>query len=63
MLLNLRYGMEYKYAQEGQKQLSRYLQAQNLQKGYMIFYNFNKGKEYKIDQSEIYGKMIYQVYV
>ncbi|KPA17616.1 hypothetical protein MHK_002150 [Candidatus Magnetomorum sp. HK-1] len=33
-----------KYAQEGRMQLCKYLEYQNLEKGYMVFFNFNKNK-------------------
>ena len=52
-----------KYEQEGREQLCEYLEAQNLTKGYMLFYNFNKGKEYKIDRMEVSGKEIFEVLV
>ena len=52
-----------KYEQEGREQLCEYLEAQNLTKGYMLFYNFNKGKEYKIDRLEVNGKEIFEVLV
>jgi hypothetical protein len=29
----------------------------------MVFYNFNKGKEYKIDRMEVNGKEIFEVLV
>ena len=52
-----------KYEQEGREQLCEYLEAQNLTKGYMVFYNFNKGKEYKIDRLKLNGKEIFEVLV
>jgi hypothetical protein len=52
-----------KYEQEGREQLSEYLEAQNLHKGYMVFYNFNKGKEYRDDLVMLNGKEIFEVIV
>lgn len=52
-----------KYEQEGKEQLCEYLEAQNLDKGYMIFYNFNKNKEYVIDKSSVKEKEIFEVIV
>ena len=52
-----------KYEQEGKEQLFEYLEAQNLDKGYMVFYNFNKNKEYLIDRTNINGKEIFEVIV
>ncbi|BDU50090.1 AAA family ATPase [Haliovirga abyssi] len=51
------------YEQEGREQLCRYLEAQNLNKGYMVFYNFNKGKEYVKDSVMVEGKEIFEIIV
>ncbi|BDU51180.1 AAA family ATPase [Haliovirga abyssi] len=49
------------YEQEGREQLCGYLEAQNLNKGYMIFYNFNKNKEYIKDRLNVAGKEIFEI--
>ncbi|BDU49834.1 AAA-like domain-containing protein [Haliovirga abyssi] len=51
------------YEQEGREQLCKYLEAQNLDKGYMIFYNFNKGKEYIKDRVMVNGKEVFEIVV
>ncbi|BDU51431.1 AAA family ATPase [Haliovirga abyssi] len=51
------------YEQEGREQLCKYLEAQNLDKGYMVFYNFNKGKEYVKDSIMVEGKEIFEIIV
>jgi len=51
------------YEQEGREQLCGYLEAQNLDKGYMVFYNFNKGKEYVKDSIMVEGKEIFEIIV
>ena len=51
------------YEQEGREQLCGYLEAQNLDKGYMVFYNFNKGKEYIKDKLNVNGKEIFEIIV
>ena len=52
-----------KYEQEGRKQLCEYLEAQNLDKGYMMFFNFNKGKKYIKETLEVNGKEIFEIMV
>ena len=52
-----------KYEQEGREQLCEYLEAQNLKKGYMLFFNFNKGKEYSLERIDVDGKEIFEVCV
>ncbi|MGM0509092.1 MAG: AAA-like domain-containing protein [Fusobacteriota bacterium] len=52
-----------KYEQEGREQLAGYLEAQNLDKGYMIFYNFNKNKEYIKEKLDVDGKEIFEIVV
>ncbi|BDU51481.1 AAA-like domain-containing protein [Haliovirga abyssi] len=51
------------YEQEGREQLCGYLEAQNLDKGYMVFYNFNKGKKYIKDRVIVEGKEIFEIVV
>ncbi len=52
-----------KYEQEGREQLCEYLEACNLDKGYMLFFNFNKGKEYIKEIVKVNGKEIFEVVV
>jgi len=52
-----------KYAQEGREQLCRYLEFQNLNKGYMVFFNFNKNKKYDLINRKIDNKSIFEITV
>ena len=52
-----------KYEENGLAQLWEYLDSQNEQEGYMVFYNFNSNKEYLKEWIEVEGKRIYQVMV
>ncbi|BDU49758.1 AAA-like domain-containing protein [Haliovirga abyssi] len=52
-----------KYEQEGREQLCGYLESQNLDKGYMIFYSFNKGKKYIKDKVMVKGKEVFEIVV
>jgi len=52
-----------KYEQEGREQLCEYLDSQNLNRGYMVFFNFNKRKKYIRDRLNVLGKEIYEVVV
>ena len=51
------------YHNSGLKQLSEYLDIQNLKIGYLIVYSFNKNKEYKQEKIIYNNKEIYVVYV
>jgi hypothetical protein len=51
------------YHERGLKQLSDYLDIQGLDTGYLVIYNFNKGKEYKEERVTCEGKEIFVVYV
>ncbi|MGL5330014.1 MAG: hypothetical protein ACRDD7_12145 [Peptostreptococcaceae bacterium] len=51
------------YHEKGLKQLVDYLDIQNLGKGYLLVYNFNKKKEYTHEVVNIEGKEIFIVYV
>ncbi len=52
-----------KYHEEGLKQLSDYLDIQGLNKGYLVSFDFNKGKEYKEELIDKDGKQIFAVWV
>lgn len=52
-----------KYHEEGIKQLCNYLGIHNLDKGYLLIFNFNKNKEFKEEKININGKNIFEVYV
>jgi hypothetical protein len=51
------------YHERGLKQLSDNLDNQGLDTGYLVIYNFNKGKEYKEERVTCEGKEIFVVYV
>ena len=52
-----------KYHEDGVKQLCDYLDIHDLDKGYLLIFNFNKNKEFKEERIIIEGKDIFQVYV
>jgi len=51
------------YHQAGLKQLAGYLDLESQEKGYLVCFNFNKGKEYKSAQIECDGKNIFAIWV
>ncbi len=52
-----------KYHQKGLQQLSDYLDVYSLKKGYLLIYDFNKGKSYKEEQIRFQNKDIFIVWV
>lgn len=52
-----------KYHEDGVKQLCNYLDIYDLNKGYLLIFNFNKSKEFKEERIKIEGKDIFQIYV
>ena len=52
-----------KYHEDGVKQLCDYLDIHDLNKGYLLIFNFNKNKEFKEERVNVEGKDIFQVYV
>ncbi len=52
-----------KYHQQGLQQLSDYLDIYSLKKGYLLIYDFNKGKSYKEEQIQFQDKEIFAVWV
>lgn len=52
-----------KYHENGIKQLCDYLDVQNLNKGYLLVFDFNKNKEFKEERTIINGKEIFEVFV
>jgi len=52
-----------KYHQRGLQQLSDYLDIYSLKKGYLLIYDFNKGKSYKEEQILFQDKEIFAVWV
>jgi hypothetical protein len=52
-----------KYHQEGLQQLSDYLDIYSLKKGYLLIYDFNKGKRYKEERIQFQDKEIFAVWV
>jgi len=52
-----------KYHEDGIKQLCDYLDIHDLDKGYLLVFNFNKNKEFKEERINIEGKYIFRVYI
>ncbi|MDM8560345.1 AAA-like domain-containing protein [Candidatus Parabeggiatoa sp. HSG14] len=52
-----------KYHQKGLQQLSDYLDMYSLKKGYLLIYDFNKGKIYKEEKISFQDKEIFAVWV
>ncbi len=52
-----------KYHQRGLQQLSDYLDIYSLKEGYLLIYDFNKGKSYKEEQIQFQDKEIFTVWV
>ncbi|HAN09544.1 MAG TPA: AAA family ATPase, partial [Clostridiales bacterium] len=52
-----------KYHEAGLEQLKDYLESQSLREGYLVVFNFNKGKEYTKEWVDVGGKKIYEVIV
>lgn len=52
-----------KLHQKGLQQLSDYLDIYSLKEGYLLIYDFNKGKEYKQEQITVQDKQIFAVWV
>ena len=51
------------YHEKGEKQLSDYLNAFNLNKGYMLIFSFNKNKQVKVEEVQQSKKTILEVVV
>ncbi|AJA47848.1 hypothetical protein CPAST_c17780 [Clostridium pasteurianum DSM 525 = ATCC 6013] len=51
------------YHKKGLKQLCDYLEIQGLNKGYLVIYDFNKGKKFKSDRVVVEGKEIFMIWV
>ncbi len=62
-VLELKIWYGAKAHEEGLQQLSDYLDLYGLSEGYLLIYNFNKGKEYKQEQRDFKGKQILVVWV
>lgn len=66
---NFKYIIELKiwrgprYHGEGINQLCDYLEIHNLDKGYLLVFNFNKNKEFKEERLNIKDKNIFEVFV
>lgn len=52
-----------KYHEKGIKQLCDYLDIHDLDKGYLVIFNFNKEKEYKAEEINTDNKNIFSVFV
>ncbi len=62
-VLELKIWRGNKYHQAGLQQLSDYLDIYGLKEGYLLIYDFNKGKVYKEEQIEFDDKQIFAVWV
>ncbi|WP_294349074.1 GxxExxY protein [uncultured Clostridium sp.] len=62
-LVELKIWRGEEYHKKGLKQLVEYLDNQDLDVGYLLIYNFNKGKEYKSEKLMIDNKEIFIVWV
>ncbi|BCZ44622.1 hypothetical protein psyc5s11_06890 [Clostridium gelidum] len=62
-LVELKIWRGEEYHQKGLKQLSDYLDNQELKVGYLLIYNFNKNKEYKNGKIMFEGKEIFIAWV
>lgn len=51
------------YHEQGEKQLSDYLDYLHLKKGYMLTYNFNKKKEIGVQEIQIGEKLLIEAIV
>jgi len=49
--------------EKGLDQLSKYLDSHNEQQGYLVLFNFNKGKKYTREWIDVEGKKVYEVMV
>lgn len=49
--------------QKGLVQLKNYLDIENLDEGYLLIFNFNKGKEYRDEEYNLENKKIFEVIV
>ena len=47
------------YHQQELKQLPEYLEGQNMERGYLLSFNFNQNKEYKDEELEVDNKKIF----
>ncbi len=63
VVLELKIWYGEKAHQVGLQQLSDYLDIYGLTEGYLLIYDFNKGKVYKEEQLEFDGKQIFAVWV
>ena len=52
-----------KYNEDGEKQLSEYLDSYNLKKGYMLTFSFNKSKEPGIKTVQYEDKVLIEAVV
>ncbi|MGU9537459.1 GxxExxY protein [Clostridium tepidum] len=51
-----------KYHEDGVEQLCDYLDVHDLNKGYLLVFNFNKNKEFKEERTNIEGKEIFTLF-
>lgn len=62
-LVELKIWRGEEYHKKGLNQLSDYMNIQGLDTGFLVIYNFNKGKEYNQERVNYDGKEIFVVYV
>ena len=51
------------YHQKGLQQLADYLESQNMDRGYLLSFNFNQNKEYRDEELEVDNKKIFAYWV
>jgi hypothetical protein len=51
------------YHQEGLRQLSEYLDFQNLKHGFLLIFDFNKNKQYKSESIKLNDKDIFALWI
>lgn len=59
-ILELKIWRGERYNEEGEKQISEYLDYFNLSTGYMLSFNFNKKKETGVKRVEIHDKVLFE---
>lgn len=62
-ILELKLWRGESYHEKGIKQLDDYLNIHDMDMGYLVIFNFNKGKEYKEETIDINNKKIFSIYV
>ena len=59
-IIELKIWHDERYHEEGEKQISEYLDYYGLTTGYMLSFNFNQKKEQGVKQVQIGDKLLYE---